>query len=92
MNKQIKNELITILVDLLEEKHIEYDDINMFLPLSEEGIGLDSTSRLVFMGKIEEYFNIEISEVYWGNKSFNNLNEIYQILLLQKGVENFGGF
>jgi acyl carrier protein len=75
IDESIKQQLIDITYDVLKERGID-TTVDMETPLNEEGIGLDSISRLTLLGKLEGHFKIEFPEEYWGSKTFVNLEAI----------------
>jgi len=60
--------------------NITTDEIDLNSPLQEHGIGLGSIEILTLMSEIEKQFKIEIPEKFWGNNSFQNLNNIIDFL------------
>lgn len=77
---EFQNKLINITRSVLKARGVEVNQIDMQLPLSEEGIGLDSIGRLTLLGEIEKVFYTEFPEEYWGRSTFRNLQEIVDFL------------
>lgn len=80
----IEQQLIAITQDVLKERGI-CTTFEMQDSLNEEGLGLDSISRLSLLAKVESHFEMEFPEEYWGSKTFTNLKAIEYFVSQRNG-------
>lgn len=55
--------------------------IDRNIPLNENGLGLDSISRLTLLSELESELNVEFSEEYWGSKTFQSISDIENYII-----------
>ena len=82
LNNDIIIELLDITNKVIKERGLEYKvNLNeLEIPLSEEGVGLDSIGRISLLVEIEKRLDISFPDKYWGTKTFNSIKEIWEYI------------
>lgn len=77
--EKIKEKIIEITQQVLESRGLS-SEINVSIPLSEEGLGLDSIGLLTLLSEIEKKMKLDFPEKFWGSTTFQNLTEIIEYI------------
>lgn len=84
MNQTALLEKITVITGrVLQERGISRT-VDPYSPLNENGLGLDSMSRLSLLTELEQELNIEFPEEYWGSRTFENISAIVNYIMENK--------
>ena len=83
MRNTIQKKLLSIIGEILGNINLPMN-IDFTIPLNQEGLGLDSISRLTLLCKAESAFSLEIPERYWGNEPFSTLVELVDFIVKYK--------
>ena len=77
---ELQDKIVSITERVLKDCGI-MRDLDKNIPLNENGLGLDSISRLTLLSEIEKELNIEFSEEYWGSKTFESISDIEKYIV-----------